>query len=178
MQPLGPLAALVNEHQGQREAKMPEPEQIGKKRVEGARHREVGERRDLPRTPETYVPDDRELVRTVERRPGLSLKELSHEIWGDLPWRAAVPGGDSATERLRTWQVALRRGAIGNRVETLSAAAWLSDRMQDLVTKGLVRFGPLRRDEPDREAQVSYVTSLSRELTEAADRLGRSCPTR
>jgi hypothetical protein len=50
--------------------------------------------------------------------------------------------------------------------------------MQDLVTKGLVRFGPLRRDEPDREAQVSYVTSLSGELTEAADRLGRSCPAR
>jgi hypothetical protein len=44
----------------------------------------------------------------------------------------------------------------------MTTAEYLRDRMQDLVIQGHVAFGPLRRDEVDREAQVSYVTPSAR----------------
>ena len=97
------------------------------------------------RLPENHVPSDAELVSVVLSRRLVTLRELSKEVWPDLPWTAA-PGLGSAVGEMRTWPVALGPGTIGNRSMRLTAACYLMDRMQDLVIRGAVRCGPVRRD--------------------------------
>lgn len=127
------------------------------------------------RTPYNHVPSDEELVAIV-RRPGLSLRELCEEVWPTVPWRRPLEEGDSVTETIYEWQVPPRPGSAGNRVERLSAAAWLRDQMQALVVQGFFRFGPLRKDEADREAQVSYIAPIRGRPPRLVSRLGRRSP--
>src|SRR5438132_807923 len=94
------------------------------------------------RTPDAHVPDDDELLSLVERRPGLSLRELCGALWPDLPWAPSRRGADSATTQMRRWQVSPRPGEAGNRVQEATAAAWLIERMEALRKSGQVRSGP------------------------------------
>lgn len=102
------------------------------------------------RLPETYLPTDDDLLAIVRRRPCLSLRELCGELWPELPWKPAVPDGQSASEMLRVLPV-----DGGNACQT--PAQWVRERLQDLVARGRVRLGPRRRDESDLEAALSYV---------------------
>lgn len=105
---------------------------------------------DPARLPETYLPGDEELVALVAGRPGISLRELCGALWPALPWTPETESGDSATRDLRVFPA-------GKGTERRTTAAWLLDQMQRLVAQGRLLFGPQRRDEPDRQAAVSYL---------------------
>lgn len=105
--------------------------------------------------PEAHVPSDRDLLAVVRRRAGVSLREVCAAVWPDLPWAPAA-GRDSATDRVRTWQAPMGRGRCGNRLEQLTAAAWLRERLAELVEAGQLRHAPRRRDEVDLAASLSY----------------------
>jgi hypothetical protein len=112
----------------------------------------VGDEPTAPasRLPEDYLPSDDELVALVRAQPLLSLRELAAKLWPALPWRPLTPSGDSVTEDLRVFPA-------GKGTKRQTTAEYLRDRMQDLVLQRRISFGPLRRDEADREAQVAYV---------------------
>ena len=102
------------------------------------------------RLPEDYLPTDEELIALVEARPGASLRELCGELWPALPWAPLTGSGDSVTQDLRVFP------AGKGTTRRLTTADWLLDKMQRLVAQGRLRFGPQRRDEPDRQAAVCY----------------------
>jgi len=102
------------------------------------------------RLPEDYLPTDDELVELVRTQPLVDLRELAGLIWPALPWRPLTPSGDSVTGDLRVFPA-------GKGTRRLTTAQYLRDRMQDLVLQRRLSFGPLRRDQADREAQVSYI---------------------
>jgi len=104
--------------------------------------------------PDHYIPDAARLLDLVRRRPNVSLRELCALCWPDLPWSPAA-GRDSATGRVRRWQASYT--GCGNRTEEATAAAWLRDRLAELVEAGELRHGPRRRDEIDLLAALSYV---------------------
>lgn len=139
----GPLAVSVRKHREQREAMMKESL---------AQLKPAGDDTTVPpsRLPEDYLPTDDALVDLVRAQPFLSLRELATKLWPTLPWRPLTPSGDSVTEDLRVFPA-------GKGTKRQTTAQYLRDRMQDLVARGRFSFGPLRRDEVDREAQVSYV---------------------
>lgn len=112
------------------------------------------------RTPDAAVPGAEELLDLVRRRPGASLRELCAALWPDLAWAPAA-GRDSATGRVRTWQAPLGSGRPGNRVEQLTAAAWLRERLAELVDAGQLRHAPRRRDEVDLLASLAYVATAA-----------------
>lgn len=108
------------------------------------------------RTPGAFVPTARELLDIVRRRPGASLREVSAAVWPDLPWAGGI-GADSATTRTRTWQAPTGRGRPGNRVQELTAAEWLRERLAELVEAAELAHAPRRRDEVDLLASLSYL---------------------
>lgn len=101
-----------------------------------------------PHPPDLRIPTDEELLVVAGARPLLSLRELCRELWPDLSWASAVPGGDSAAETLRTFGCALGP-------ERMTAAAWVRQRMLALVARGAVRLGVFQRGEP-LEAGITY----------------------
>lgn len=122
------------------------------------------------RTPSASVPSAAELLAVVRRRPGASLREICAAVWSDLPWTGAA-GGDSATGKVRAWQAPMGRGRSGNRLEQLTAAAWLRERLAELVEAGQLQHGPRRRDEVDLLASLSYIAAGAELPPPAADPL-------
>lgn len=102
------------------------------------------------RLPEDYLPSDEELIELVREHRLVCLRELAALLWPALLWRPLTPNGDSITGDLRVFP-------SGRGTKRQTTAQYLCDRMQDLVVLGRLRFGPARRDEADKEAQVSYV---------------------
>jgi hypothetical protein len=102
------------------------------------------------RLPEHHVPTERELIVLLQEHPGITLRQLSALIWPGLPWSAALFGGDSATGRMREWPVPPG-------TQRATAALWLRDRLEALVTAGLARHGARRRDEVDALASLTYL---------------------
>lgn len=100
-------------------------------------------------TPQLDLPTGEEIVEAVRWRPMVSLRELCAEFWPAMPWRG---DDDSAADTVREFTLAAPR-----RVEVVTVAHWLRDRLQDLVINGVLDFAPRRRDEPDLEAQLAYV---------------------
>lgn len=99
--------------------------------------------------PDDHVPADAELLRLIEDHPGLTLRALAALVWPGLSWTAA-------TSRTWGWQVPPRPGVCGNRLQELNAAAWLADRLQDLVVLGAVDQGPRDRREADPRAGLTF----------------------
>ena len=114
------------------------------------------------RTPRTYRPTNRDLYNLVARRPFLSLRGLCAELWPTVPW-------SSLTEDLcypipqREWQHA--------RTGLMTAAAWIRDRMQDLVSRGALSYGPRRRDEEDVQGQECYLALVAPVIERPSRRL-------
>lgn len=88
------------------------------------------------KNPEQDPPSDEQLITIISRKPqGMTLREVCGACWPDLVWYSLNPNGDSAAQRIRA--------------DGKTAAQQLLERLQGLVSQGLLREGPPRRDEVD-----------------------------
>jgi hypothetical protein len=72
----------------------------------------------------------------------MTLREVCGAAWPDLRWYGLRPGDDSAAQKVRA--------------DGKTAAQQLLERLRGLVSQGLLRQGPPRRDEVDAQAAHTF----------------------